>query len=236
MSRVSMMEAKSADAGFVEKEFFEFHLYTLGRATTLPNNSTKQIELFDAAKRVPARKVLVYYGMNASQWYFAEPMVDRNLGNNSNPKVDVYLEFDNDEKFGLGIPLPAGRVRVAQQDKADASLEFIGEDVIDHTPRKESVRVKLGSAFDVVGERRQVDFTVNTAGKWMEEEIEIKVRNRKKEAVEVIVRENLYRWTNWNVVRSSHTYKKEDARTIHMLVQIAKDGEAVVRYRVRYTW
>jgi len=236
MQRASKaMEAADA-GGFQEKEFFEFHLYTLGRATTLPNNSTKQIELFEAAKRVPARKVLVYYGLSTIGWFFPEPAVDRNLGGQSNTKVDVYLEFANEEKAGLGIPLPAGRMRVAQQDKADGTLEFIGEDVIDHTPRNEDVRVRLGSAFDVVGERRQVDFTVNTSGKWMEEEIEVKVRNRKKEPVEVIVRENLYRWTNWSIVRSSHKYDKEDARTIHVPVRIEKDGEAVVRYRVRYTW
>ena len=236
MERMAKSAVMDAAAGFQEKAFFEFHLYTLGRPTTLPNNSTKQIELFESAKRVPARKVLVYYGLNSIGWFFPEPAVDRNLGGQSNNKVDVYLEFANDEKVGLGIPLPAGRIRVAQQDKADGTLEFIGEDVIDHTPRNEEVRVKLGSAFDVVGERRQVDFSVNTTAKWMEEEIEVKVRNRKKEPVEVIVKENLYRWTNWNVVRSSHKYDKQDARTIHIPVRIEKDGEAVVRYRVRYTW
>lgn len=237
MERMAMKSARSDEAdGFAEKDFFEFHLYTLGRATTLPNNSTKQIELFDAAKRVPARKVLVYYGLDSSGWFFPEPAVDRNFGNQSNKKVDVYLEFTNDEKVGLGVPLPAGRIRVAQQDKADGSLEFIGEDVIDHTPRNEMVRVKLGSAFDVVGERRQVDFTVNTGGKWMEEEVEVKLRNHKKEAVDVIVKENLFRWIKWNVVRTSHKYDKEDARTIHFPVRIEKDGEVVVRYRVRYTW
>jgi hypothetical protein len=236
MERMVLKSAIAEADGFQEKEFFEFHLYTLGRPTTLPNNSTKQIELFDAAKKVPARKVLVYYGLDTVGWFFPEPAVDRNYGNQSNKKVDVYLEFTNDEKVGLGVPLPAGRIRVAQQDKADGSLEFIGEDVIDHTPRNEMVRVKLGSAFDVVGERRQVDFTVNTGGKWMEEEVEVKLRNHKKEAVDVIVKENLFRWITWNMVRSSHKFEKEDARTIHFPVRVEKDGEAVVRYRVRYSW
>ena len=233
-----MMSAVAADeaAGFDEKAFFEFHLYTLGRRTTLPDNSTKQIELFDVAHRVPARKTLVYYGQGPIGYWYSDPMVDRNFGNQSNRKVDVYLEFKNDEKVGLGIPLPAGRIRVSQADNADGTLEFIGEDVIDHTPKDEKVLVKLGSAFDVVGERRQVDFSVNTTAKWMEEEIEVKLRNHKKEAVDVIVKENLYRWTNWQIKSSSHTYEKEDARTIHFPVTIAKDGEAVVRYRVRYSW
>ena len=148
----------------MQKDFFEFHLYTLGRKTTLPNNSTKQIELFDQAKQIPAKKVLLYYGA-VQPYFYPSPYTDRNMGVEMNKKVDVYLEFKNDKQFGLGVPLPAGRLRVSQLDKADGSLEFIGEDKIDHTPKDEQVRVKLGSAFDVVGERRQVNFSVDTAGK-----------------------------------------------------------------------
>jgi hypothetical protein len=234
----AVMSAVAADeaAGFDEKAFFEFHLYTLGRRTTLPDNSTKQIELFDVAHRVPAHKTLVYYGQGPIGYWYADPMVDRNFGVQSNKKVDVYLEFKNEEKVGLGIPLPSGRIRVSQADNADGTLEFIGEDVIDHTPKDEKVLVKLGSAFDIVGERRQVDFSVNTNAKWMEEEIEVKLRNHKKEAVDVIVKENLYRWTNWQIKSNSHPYEKQDARTIHFPIKVEKDGEAVVRYRVRYSW
>jgi hypothetical protein len=238
MRGVAMAMAKGAmedNSGFVQKDFFEFHLYTLGRPTTLPNNSTKQIELFDQAKQIPAKKVLTYYG--APQPYvYPSPYTDRNMGLAMNTKVDVYLEFKNDKQFGLGVPLPAGRLRVSQLDKADGSLEFIGEDKIDHTPKDETVRVKLGSAFDVVGERRQVNFSVDTAGKWMEEEIEVKLRNHKSQPVDVVVKENLYRWTNWKILTKSTNYVKEDARTINFPVKVAKDGETVVRYRVRYTW
>jgi hypothetical protein len=230
------MVAADSVAGFEEKSFFEFHLYTLGRRTTLPDNSTKQIELFDAARRVPTRKTLVYYGQVPIGYWYSDPVTDRNYGNQSNKKVDVYLEFKNEEKVGLGIPLPAGRIRVAQLDKADGSLEFIGEDVIDHTPKDETVLVKLGSAFDVVGERRQVDFSIDTKGRWMEEEIEVKLRNHKAEPVDVIVKENLYRWSKWQIKMSTQQYEKVDARTIHFPLTVAKDGEAVVRYRVRYTW
>jgi hypothetical protein len=233
LAGVAKMEDEAS--GFVQKDFFEFHLYTLGRKTTLPNNSTKQIELFDQAKQIPAKKVLLYYG--AVQPYFhPSPYTDRNMGVEMNKKVDVYLEFKNDKQFGLGVPLPAGRLRVSQLDKADGSLEFIGEDKIDHTPKDEEVRVKLGSAFDVVGERRQVNFSVDTAGKVMEEEIEVKLRNHKAQPVEVVVKENLYRWTNWKILTQTHKYDKEDARTISFPVKVAKDGETVVRYRVRYTW
>jgi len=235
--REVMMKAAEAPAaaGFVQKDFFEFHLYTLGRKTTLPNNSTKQIELFDQAKQIPAKKVLLYYGA-LQPYFYPTPYTDRNMGVQTNKKVDVYLEFKNDKQFGLGVPLPAGRLRVSQLDKADGSLEFIGEDKIDHTPKDEQVRVKLGSAFDVVGERRQVNFSVDTAGKWMEEEIEVKLRNHKTQPVDVMVKENLYRWSNWKILTQTHKYDKEDARTISFPVKVAKDGETVIRYKVRYTW
>jgi hypothetical protein len=232
---MAMADAASAPEGFAQKDFFEFHLYTLGRKTTLPNNSTKQIELFDQARQIPAKKVLLYYGATQTYWYDS-PYTDRNMGGQSNKKVDVYLEFKNDKARGLGVPLPAGRLRVSQLDKADGSLEFIGEDRIDHTPKDEQVRVKLGSAFDVVGERRQVNFSVDTAAKWMEEEIEVKLRNHKSQPVDVIIKENLYRWSNWKILTKTHEFEKEDARTIHFPVKVAKDGETVVRYRVRYSW
>jgi hypothetical protein len=233
--RAMEMAAADASGGFEEKAFFEFHLYTLGRRTSLPNNSTKQIELFDEARAVPAKKVLVYYGAQGPGGW-SGPYTERDFGTTGNRKVDVYLEFRNDKARGLGMPLPAGRVRVAKLDDADDSLEFIGEDVIDHTPKDEDVRIKLGSAFDVVGERRQVDFSIDTKGRTMEEEIEVKVRNHKAEPVEVLVRESLFRWSGWAMVSASHEYVKEDARTIHFPVKIAKDGEATVRYRVRYRW
>ena len=234
-SRVKTMEAMADAAGFEEKAFFEYHLYTLGRPATLPNNSTKQIELFDAATRVPAKKQLVYYGAE-SYGYYGGLMLDREFGPTSNTKVDVWLTLKNDKTSGLGMPLPAGRIRVSQQDKADGSMEFIGEDKIDHTPKDEEVRVKLGTAFDVVGERRQTDFQLNSRGKVMEEAFEIKVRNHKDQTVNVLVRENLYRWNQWTLIGQSTTSEKKDARTIEFPVRIAADGEAIVTYRVRYTW
>ncbi len=227
--------ADAAPAGFEEKSFFEYHLYTLGRPATLPNNSTKQIELFDAATRVPAKKQLVYYGAEGYGFY-GSLMLDREFGPTSNTKVDVWLTLKNDKASGLGMPLPAGRIRVSQQDKADGSLEFIGEDKIDHTPRDEDVRVKLGTAFDVVGERRQTDFSLNSKGRVMEESFEIKVRNHKDQAVDVVVRENLYRWSQWALIAQSKPFDKKDARTIEFPVRIAADGEAIVTYRVSYTW
>ncbi len=235
--RVAMAEMKSMDGGFEEKSFFEYHLYTLGRKTTLPNNSTKQIELFPAARNVPCEKVMVYYGQ-AGAYYgvFASPMVDRNFGLQSNKKVDVYLRFKNEKEGGMGMPLPSGRIRVSKLDAADNSLEFIGEDTIDHTPKDETVLIKLGSAFDVVGERRQVAFDVDSRRETMTETVEIKLRNHKDEKVKVIVKENLYRWTNWEITQKSHNFEKIDSRTIHLPVEIEKDGEAIVTYAVNYSW
>jgi hypothetical protein len=230
-----MAMAADSPAGFEEKAFFEYHLYTLGRPATIPNNSTKQLELFGQATRVPAKKRLVYYGADFGG-YYGGPMMDREFGPSSNTKVDVWLSFRNDRSSGMGMPLPAGRIRVSQQDKADGSLEFIGEDKIDHTPKDEDVRVKLGTAFDVVGERRQTDFVLNTKGRVMEEAFEIKLRNHKEQSVEVIVRENLYRWSQWSLIQQSIPSEKKDARTVEFPVRVAAGGEAVVTYRVRYTW
>jgi hypothetical protein len=236
MMKALAEEAKD-EAGFQEKTFFEYHLYTLGRASSLPDNSTKQIELFPAVAGVPCEKTLVYYGQQGFNYGFGpNPYTDRNLGIASNKKVDTYLSFKNTQDNGMGIPMPSGRVRVSKTDAADASLEFIGEDRIDHTPKNETILLKLGSAFDVVGERRQVDFKIDTSRNTMTEEIEIKIRNRKEEPVKVIVKENLYRWTNWKIVATSQPYEKQDARTVHFPVTVPADKEVVVRYTVRYTW
>jgi hypothetical protein len=232
---MSAMEQADA-AGFQEKSFFEFHLYTLGRNTSLPHNSTKQIELFPQVRGVPAEKLLVYYGFEPGFGLMSGPATDREYGLPMNTEVDVYLQFENDRQHGLGVPLPAGRIRVSQLDDADETLEFIGEDLIDHTPADETVRIRLGSAFDVVGERRQVDFRVDFNREEMEETIEVSLRNHKQEAVEVQVRETMFRWTNNDIVESTHRYERADARTVHFPVMVPADGETVVRYRVRYTW
>ncbi|MFO7287515.1 MAG: DUF4139 domain-containing protein [Gammaproteobacteria bacterium] len=222
-------------AAFEQQAFFEFHLYTLGRTTTLPDDSTKQIELFPRVDGVPARKLLVYQGL-APYGVYTSPVVDRDLGLPMSTKVNVYVELENRERFGLGIPLPAGRIRVSQLDERDDTLEFIGEDVIDHTPKDETITIKLGSAFDVVGERRQVEFSVDRSAERMEETIEIKVRNHKDEPVEVIVREILFRWAENEITEASHEYEREDASTVRFPVTVPADGEAVVTYRVRYRW
>jgi len=228
--------ATGGGGGFEEKEFFEYHLYTLPRRVDIPQNATQQIALFPTAAGVTTRKVLVYAGFDMPGWPRGGINANRDLGTRSNTKVDVYVELENSEQNRMGMPLPKGKLRVYQRDDADGTLEFVGEDLIDHTPRDETVRVKLGQSFDVVGERTQTDFDVNTGRKELFESFRIQVRNHKDEPVDVIVREVLYRWSGWEIVESSDTYEKVDSRTLHFPVTVPARGEKTVTYRVRYTW
>jgi len=240
-SPVLMMKARGgvvadeADQGFAESSLFEYHLYTLGRRSDLPDNSTKQLELFPSAAGIACRKQLIFTAAPTPSGYWAQPVSDQDYGATSQGTVAAYVEFDNKEANSLGVPMPAGRMRV-NQASVDGSLEFIGEDVIKHTPRNESVRIKLGNSFDVVGERRQTGFTMDSAGKIIDESFEISVRNRKKSAASVVVREYLYRWSTWKITARSHEFDKRDAQTIDFPLNIPADGEAKLTYNVRYTW
>jgi hypothetical protein len=198
----------------------------------------KQIELFKPVLAVPCRKVYLYDGAAFLQpWHGGRrPNMDESYAPQSNPKVYVFMETANKEAHGLGMPLPAGRVRVHKMDDADGSLELVGEDVIDHTPREEKILLKLGNAFDVVGERRRTEFSVDRNAQWIVESFEIKVRNRKSEPVEVRVKERLYRWVNWDLETTSHKFTKQDSASGFFPVTVPADGEVVVTYTVRYSW
>ena len=148
--------------------------------------------------------------------------------------MDVYLRFKNAEANHLGLPLPAGRMRLYKVDEADGSREFIGEDVVEHTPKDEQVMLRLGTAFDLVGERKQMDF--QSEGNTITEKFEITLRNHKAEPVRVIVKENLYRWLNWQIVESSDQWEKQDSRTMHIPVDVPANGEKKVTYTVKYSW
>jgi hypothetical protein len=227
------MAMDGSAAQFAEKGFFEYHLYTLNRPATLPDNSTKQLELMPKAVNVPVEKTLVYEG--TSYYYSGYVNQEKTYGQSGNKKVDVYLKLKNTKENGMGSPLPSGRIRVNQKDD-DGSLEFIGEDVIDHTPRNEDVLIKLGQAFDVVGERTQTSFTIDTTKKVMEEEIEIKIRNQKKQKARITVRENLFRGTGWQIVSSSHKYEKKNANAIEFVVDVAPEKQETIKYKVKYSW
>jgi len=236
-SRMEMTLASRVEdeAGFEEKSFFEYHLYTLPRRTSLPDNATKQLELFPAAAGIPCDKEYVYDGRSYFPGYHSNPVLERRSGGGPDD-VAVFLSFRNDEGSGLGMPLPAGRLRINKLDAADDSLEFIGEDVIDHTPKNEDLRVRLGNAFDVVAERRQTDYRVDTSAKTLRESFEIKVRNHKKTPITVKINEVLYRWVNWKIVESSHDFDRLDARSVQFPVEVKTDDETTLRYEVLYNW
>ena len=145
-------------------------------------------------------------------------------------------EFENSEDNHLGIPLPRGRLRFYRRDD-DGQLEFTGENIIDHTPKDEMVRVYTGNAFDLVGERKRTNYNIDNNQDWLDESFEIKLRNRKeKDAVEIRVVENLYRWINWKIVDNSHDFTKTDSQTIEFRVKLEPGEEKTITYTAHYTW
>lgn len=228
--------AEMADEGFTEKSLFEYHLYSLGRPADLPDRSIKQLELFPSATNVQCRKLLVFDAGFAPWHRGGTPYTSSQNPYANEGDIKVFLEFKNESDQGLGVPLPKGRLRVSQEDPDDGNLEFIGEDNIDHTPRNESISIKMGNAFDVVGERRQTNFRWSKGDRWMEETIEVKLRNRKDKPVTVEVRESLFRWTNWSIENASHAHSKRDAANISFSVAVEPDRESILTYTARYTW
>ncbi len=231
-TRLMGMMAEPAPA-VTEKAFDEFHLYNIARATTLHDRETKQVE-FVHAENLFAPTIYVYDGVENFRYYGLNN--DPNFGARSeNKKVVVMREFVNAESNHLGIVLPKGKLRFYRRD-TDGQLQFVGENEIDHTPRNETIRVTTGNSFDLVGERRQTNFHVDTGDKWMDETFEIKLRNRKKEPVEIRVVEHLYRWSNWDLKQKSDEFKKTDAQTIEFRVPVKPDEERTVTYTVHYSW
>jgi len=223
--RPDMLEARAAQAPqFAEEAFFEYHLYTLERAATVLNNEQKQITLLEAGD-VPVTKRMIFYG----QPYFYRGAYGQPM---SNQKVGVYLDFVNSERNHLGMPLPRGIVRVYKADRTGAQ-QFVGEDRIDHTPRDERLRVKVGEAFDVVGERRQTEYRVISSCV-SESGWEISLRNHKDEAQEVQDIEPV--GGDWEILTSSHSATKLDARTFSYTVTVPARSEVKITYRVRVRW
>jgi hypothetical protein len=216
--------AMSKEAGapqFEEKAFFEYHIYDLQRKTTIKDNQTKQVSLFEATDALIQKELLVY----GTKSYFTR------LYRDQNPKqpVNVYIKFKNSQDNSLGMPLPAGIMRLYKQD-SDKSLQFIGEDRIEHTPKDEEVRLKVGETFDVVAERIQTDYR-QIATRLYESEWEITLRNHKEEDITVGAVEPLF--GNWVVISNNYPYKKVDAFTIRFDVMVPRDGEVKLKYRVK---
>ena len=213
---VMRTESMAKQAQFGEKEFFEYHIYNLERPTTLAQNETKQISLFESTGINVTKKFLYRSG----GYYY---------GNNG--KVAVIVELENKEENNLGVPMPKGKVRVYKSD--GESVEFIGEDMIDHTPRNETVKLKIGDAFDLVAEEVQTENT-RISNKVSEQAFEITLKNRKKEDVVIEVERHL--GLNWNVLNSSVKYDKKDAQNIIFKVPVKKDDTTVLKFKIRYSY
>ena len=202
-----------------ERSFDEFHLYTLGNPATLRDKETKQVE-FVRASGVKAERLYVYDGANRD---------------GDDGKVQVYREFKNSEANKLGMALPKGKVRFYTQD-GDRQLEFVGENQIDHTPKDEIIRVLTGNSFDLVGEHRITNENEDGANRVATQTVEIKLRNRKKEPVEIRVREHAVRSNTWTLAAQSQPHDKKDAQTFEFRVPLQPDEERVITYTIRYTW
>ncbi len=216
-----------------QREFFEYQLYEIQRPVTIADNETKQVEFVTSAG-VPASTYYVYNGSPGFYGYYG-PISDRGYGIMGATDVQSWLEFSTDEDGGVGADLPAGRIRVYQEDIDGAAL-LIGENRIDHTPQGEKLDIFLGNAFDLVGERTQTDFQI-IGRNVIEETYEIRLRNRKdNETVEIRIPETLFRWSNWEILDASDEYTRLNSSTIEFRVQVEPGQEKVVTYTVRYTW
>ncbi|MDD5328021.1 MAG: DUF4139 domain-containing protein [Phycisphaerae bacterium] len=205
-----------AKGGFEEKAFMEYHLYTLGRKSTINNNQVKQIEFITPAVGVPIEKRYIYERGRADD------------------KVQIKLEFENTKENKLGIALPKGKVRVFKKDPADDTLEFVGEDEIDHTPNKEKLLLYIGNAFDVVAEYTVVDSQHDR--RMTRETHKIELRNRKAEDITVFVDEKFPQRVNWTIDKNTQKYEKRDANTARFEVQIKADSTVTVQYTATQTW
>lgn len=223
MARSAMAPAPKAD--MAQESLFEYHLYTLQRPTTIENNQTKQVALLGAAG-VPVTKELLLQG---SDYYYRASVGD--IGQKM--KVGVFVQFENREASRLGMPMPRGVVRVYKKDSA-GNAQFVGEDRIDHTPRNERVRLKLGEAFDVTADKKQTDFRKrDSTSRWnhaFESAYEIVLRNAKKEAVTVVVREPLP--GDWTMLEETQPHQKPAAGTAEWKLRVPAEGNVTLRYRV----
>ncbi len=238
---VPMSMAKAMDAmqesGVTQKAFDDFHLYDLNRTVALRDGETKQLQFIDAAG-VTLRRSYIYDGLGAQLQPIYAGNINQNQGyglDNGNRKVLIVEEIKNSEANHLGMPLPAGRVRLYRSD-ADGQMEFVGESLIDHTPGEESVKIPTGSAFDVKGSRRQTDFHVDYNKHMLDETFEIKLTNQKQQPVTVAVIEHMYRGENWEITEKSSTFKKRDSHMLEFPMRVPAKGEATLTYSVHYTW
>jgi hypothetical protein len=229
LNKMAAMEApmaqRAADSRMAQEAFSDYHLYTLARKTSINNAETKQVSMLGASG-FPVQKRYIVSGQN---FYY------RNAQHPGSPLKDivqVFYQFKNEETSGLGLPMPAGVVRVYQSD-SKGGIQFVGEDRINHTPKNETLNLKIGNAFDVVCERKQTDFQKIASGVY-EVEYEVTLRNQKATGITVEVNEPI--GGTWTMLRSSYNWTKTDAWAAQFMVPVATEGTSVLRYRVRITY
>jgi hypothetical protein len=207
----AMVLKRRASSPVQEESLFEYHLYSLDRVITIADRESKQIALFPS-RRCPVTKSYRYEGGRHSR------------------NVEVLMEIENREDRGLGIALPAGTLRIYKRDSS-GRLHFIGEDVVEHTPRGEKINLAIGTAFDLVGERT-VRSRERVSKETAAEDVEVVIRNRKREPVEVIVRETL--WSHWRIMKSSHEYAPRTANSIDFKLTVPADAEEALSFAYRH--
>jgi hypothetical protein len=232
-------QAVEVNGQVTQKPFDDYHLYDLNRVVSLNDGETKQVQFLEASG-VTLGRSYVYDGADQNRQsiaYYGNHFVqEQNYGlSSSNTKVQIQQEIKNNEANHLGIPLPAGRLRLYRRD-ADGQMEFVGESTINHTPAEDTVKIVSGSAFDVKGSRRQTNFYIDNDRRILDEYFEIKLTNQKDVPVTVNVLEHLYRGDNWDIMQKSADYTKLDSHTIQFPVQVAAKGDTTVTYAVHYTW
>jgi hypothetical protein len=219
------MARAEAAAPMAQESFSDYHLYTLNRKTTINNSQTKQVSMLEGTA-IPVHK---RYIVDGQAFYYRNA---QHPGTPLKDVVQVYYQFRNEQRHGLGVPMPAGVVRVYQED-SKGGLQFVGEDRIDHTPKDETLNIKIGNAFDVVAERRQIDFE-KIATNVYDVEYEVTLRNHKSAAVAVEVNEPI--GGTWRILRSTHEWSKTDAWAAQFKLTVAPEGATTLKYRVRVTY
>jgi hypothetical protein len=221
---MAMNKAMRAEQ-FAQENFSEYHLYTLGRKTSLEDKETKQISLLQGSGIAVEKRFVV----NGQNYYYHNQY---SPGSPIKDNVMVFYKFKNEEKSGLGMPMPAGNVRVYQKD-SKGNMLFVGEDRIDHTPKDEALNIHIGTAFDVISERKQTDYKSISSHVW-EMEFEITLRNHKDSPITVEVNEPI--GGDWEMLTSSYKYSKTAAWAAQFNVPVAANGTSVLKYRIRAHW
>jgi hypothetical protein len=239
----AMAQSVAVEPQVTQKAFDDFHLYDLNRTVSLRDGEIKQIQFIEASGVTVTRSYLFNGSSQNLQPYanYADRIIQQpNYGFDSgNTKVQITQQIKNSEANHLGIPLPAGRIRLYRRDgdsNSGGQMEFTGESTINHTPTEDTVKIVTGSAFDIKGSRRQTDFHINQNGHTLDESFEIKLTNQKPQPVTFNVVEPMYRGDNWDIQQKSSDYTKLDSHTIQFPLLVPAKGEATLTYRVQYTW